>query len=81
MFPRPRHDRSQVLACFVRSATGIGAAVLGSLVMDPIQKIANMRPVDLVDIDAVAPGGPLGDGGLVFLPRPAGEFLGREVLY
>ena len=45
--------------------------------MNPVQKIANVGPVDLVDIDAVAPGGPFGDGRFVLLAGPAGEFLGR----
>ncbi len=43
MLPCPRHDRSQVLPGFVRGATGIGASVLGSLVMHPIQEVANVR--------------------------------------
>ncbi len=49
--------------------------------MHPIEKIANVGPVNLVDIDAIAPGSPFGDGGLVFLAGSAGEFLGSKVLY
>ncbi len=59
----------------------IGATVLGGLDVYPIQKIANLGPVDLVDIDAVALGGPLGDGRSVLLAGPAEKFLSSQVLY
>ena len=80
VLPCPGHDGPQVFAGFIRSAARIGATVLGSLVMHPIQKIANVGSVDLVDIDFGGPSRPFGDGRLVFLACPAGEFFGSEVL-
>ncbi|WP_146401602.1 hypothetical protein [Planctomycetes bacterium CA13] len=62
MLPGPRHDGSEIISSLVRSASWIGTAIRGSFVMYQIQEVANVRSIDLVDIDAIAPGNPFGDG-------------------
>ena len=78
--PGPGHDRSKVLASLVRGPPGIGAAILNSFLVNPIQEFANVRSVDLIDINTFSPGGPLGDGRFVLFARSAREFLGGQVL-
>jgi hypothetical protein len=80
LLPSPGQDCPKVFTSLIRRSAGIRTAVLGGLVMQPVQEITNVGSADLVDIDAVAPSSPLGDARFVFLAGSAREFLGSQVL-
>src|SRR6056297_2607847 len=71
LLPGPGHNRSEILAGLVRRTPRIRAAILGCFLVDPVQKIANMRTIDLGNIDAIAPGNPLGDSRFVLFAGSA----------
>ncbi len=62
LLPSPREKRSEILAGFVGRSSSVRSAVTLRFLIDPVEKFSKVRSANLIDINSLSPGGPLGDG-------------------
>jgi serine/threonine protein kinase len=73
LFPCPGHDRPEVFAGLVGSATGIGTTLRDGTLVHPVEKLADLLATDLFESHSFAPLLPFLHGGRVCVPSSLGR--------
>src|SRR5262249_34742133 len=79
LLPGLVEDGAEVLAGLVGRAAGVLSLTLDSLIVDPVEALADALAAQWLDGAGAAPPLPLPEGGEVLVARGAGQGLGAQV--
>src|SRR5262249_15699395 len=81
LLPRPREDGAQALARLIRRAARVRPFLGQGTLVDPVQELADLLVLQLLDRGAASPLLPFTERGKVFVPGAACHSLRAEITF